>query len=334
MGSELPKLLYITSRGHSGSTLTEMLIGAHSQVVPLGEIRQLGTDREEPCRCGGGPLPGCGFWKAVEQRVQAETGRTLHELSLQDPDDAVFVADNRAFVAACLAESGARWAIDSSKTLDRLQRLQDLGVFDLRVLHLTRSPFGVVHSNTKRGRPWLEHARNYTFAAMRERHFFAELGAEPPRADLRYERLVARPEHELRRVMQLVELPFEPGQLDWATQDVHTFAGNPMRTTRDSTIRPDTSWRRGLSVREIAGVAWWTLPIRFRGTRVFDEHRPYWKGDGVDAWKTFRQKRREKIRKARRLRWKKRPWIAGPYYTVKRGARAIAALLRGRASPP
>lgn len=329
-----PRVLYITSRGHSGSTLTEMLIGAHSRVVPLGEIRQLGTSREEPCRCGAGAVPSCSFWKGVEERLQAATGQSLHDLRLQDPDDATFVRDNRNFVAACLGESGASWAVDSSKTLDRLQRLHQLGVFDLRVLHLTRSAFGVVHSNTRRGRPWLEHARNYTFAAMRERRFFEALGAHPQRTQLRYERLVAHPERELRRVMELLGLGFEPGQLDWANQDVHTFAGNPMRTTRDSTIRRDTSWRRGLSLREIGGVAWWTLPTRFRGTRLFDDHRPYWKGDGVDAWKAFREKRREKIRKARRLRWKKRPWIARPHSLVKRVRGAIVSLLRRRGSPP
>ncbi|MDJ0789595.1 MAG: sulfotransferase, partial [Myxococcota bacterium] len=248
MGSDArPKLLYITSRGHSGSTLTEMLIGAHSAVLPLGEIRQLGTDREETCRCGQGPLPTCPFWKGVEERLHAATGQRLSDLRLQDPDDAVFTADNRAFVRACLAEAGTPWAIDSSKTLDRLQRFHELGVFDLHILHLTRSPFGVVHSNTKRGRPWLEHARNYTFASMRERHFFEELGASARRTELRYEKLVADPTTELRRVMGALGLVFEAAQLEWATQDVHTFAGNPMRVTRDSTIRPDTSWRRGLS---------------------------------------------------------------------------------------
>ncbi len=328
MGQEaLPRLLYITSRGHSGSTLTEMLIGAHPQVVPLGEIRQLGTDREEPCRCGGGPLPSCPFWKAVDQRLRRESGLELAGLRLQDPVDAVFVAHNRAFVRACLAESGASWAIDSSKTLDRLQRLHALGVFDLRILHLVRSPFGVVYSNAKRGRDALEHARNYTFATMRTRHFLRELApAEPPIA-LRYEKLVAHPRRELRRLMRELGLDFEEQQLDWAGQEVHTFAGNPMRVTRDSTIRPDTGWRRGLSLRQILEVGWWTLPTRLPGTWLFEEHRPYWKGEGLPAWREFREKRRIRLRKARRRRWRQRGWAARPY----RALRGLWRRVAGRA---
>lgn len=312
MGSEaLPKLLYVTSRGHSGSTLTELMIGAHSAVVPLGEIRQLGTEREEPCRCGGGPLPGCPFWKGVDDRLRGATGLGLGDLRLSDPDDQTFIAHNRAFVRACLDESGAEWAVDASKTLDRLQRLHDLAVFDLRILDLSRSPFGVIQSNVKRGRPWRQHARRYTVGAMHARRFFAQPGPAATRTELRYERLVAEPERELGRVLAGLGLHFEPGQLEWATQDTHTFAGNKMRMTRDSTLRLDDSWHKGLSLGQKLGVFWWTLPIRFDGTAFFDAHRPYWKGEGVAAWRAFR-------RTQRRKRWKKRPWIAGPYRAAKR----------------
>ena len=317
MSASAPQVVYVTSRGHSGSTLTEMLIGAHSRVVALGELRQLGTDREEPCRCGGGPLPACWFWSAVEERVQHALGVPLAALSLEDDDDAIFVSHNRALVQACIDVAGVRIAVDASKTLQRLKRLVELDVFDLQVLHLTRSPYGVVYSNVKRGRAWLDHAQNYTFAAMRTREFLAELPEGVGLHELRYERLARAPERELTRTMIAIGLDFEPGQLDWATHEFHTFAGNPMRVTRDSTIRPDTAWRRGLGLRRIAGVAWWTLPTLFSGTHFFDEHRPYWKGEGVEAWRRFREKKREIRRRDRRRRWRQKPWLKKPYDVAK-----------------
>ena len=323
MSAAPPRVVYVTSRGHSGSTLTEMLLAGHPQLVALGELRQLGTERQEPCRCGGGELPSCWYWQRVDELLVQRLGLGVDRIEIDADDDQTFVLHNRAIVAACLEVSGASVAIDSSKTLDRLERLVALDVFDLHVLHLVRSPYGVVYSNLKRGRDWVGHARNYTFAAMRTRRFLDGLDPRVPRSELRYEKLVKAPEDQLRRLLAPIGFEFDPVQLDWATHDVHTFAGNPMRTTRDSTIRPDTAWRRGLGPRRILGVTWWTLPTRFAGTHFYDEHRPYWKGEGVDAWREFRNKKLVKRRKERRRRWRRNPWLKKPYDLAKRAWRFV-----------
>ena len=62
-----PRVLYITSRGHSGSTLLSLLVSGHSQVVSAGELKMLSNPdpqrrlcschRQVPSQCpllGGG----------------------------------------------------------------------------------------------------------------------------------------------------------------------------------------------------------------------------------------------------------------------------------------
>jgi hypothetical protein len=279
-----PTLLFITSRGHSGSTLTEMLIGAHSRVLPLGELKQLGSDRQEACRCGAAHILACPFWSKVEATLRSEDNLSLERLELDHPDPEIFGRHNGALLRAAQRISGATLLIDSSKTLKRLERLDASGCFDLRCIHLIRSPYGVVHSNVRLGRDLREACVNYTVSLMKTRRYLH--GREV--IELHYERLVAHPEEVLREIMARLGLDFEPGQLEWASQDIHTFAGNTMRVTRDSTIRLDTSWRRGLDWRQKLAVAWWTLPTRFRSSWLYEAHAPYWKGAGYEAWRRHR----------------------------------------------
>jgi predicted transposase YbfD/YdcC len=43
-----------------------------------------------------------------------------------------------------------------------------------------------------------------------------------------------------------------------------------------------------------------------RSPALYEAHRPYWKGEGTEAWKTYRRKRREKARKRREKARKRR----------------------------
>ncbi len=70
-----PRYLFICSAGHSGSTLLDMLIGAHSRVASLGEIDQLSKNiaLNTLCSCGA-PIRECALWSEVLRRVGAAIG--------------------------------------------------------------------------------------------------------------------------------------------------------------------------------------------------------------------------------------------------------------------
>ena len=70
--------IYILGHSGSGSTLLELLLGGHSQLVPMGELRKLPLQfaRGRPCGCGALPAK-CSMWKQVVQAVRDSCGSFL-----------------------------------------------------------------------------------------------------------------------------------------------------------------------------------------------------------------------------------------------------------------
>ena len=85
-------VIYITSRGHSGSTLLAHLLGAHPSIVGVGEIKMLSQDKDERklCSCHQLPPSQCPFWSSVQELVVQRIGKHLHELDLEGEDSETF----------------------------------------------------------------------------------------------------------------------------------------------------------------------------------------------------------------------------------------------------
>ena len=182
-----PNLIYIASIGRSGTTLLDSMLGAHSDVVTVGEFEiwphEIRGGGVRAGSCGESVLR-CPVWTEVRRRVDPMTqppprldafrethnaGKTLRYRRLQDfgqgplSRDLVrqveqYGANNRALYDALLdvteAETGRRptWIADSSKDVYRLLWLVRSGHFNVKVLHMVKNPRGFVYSVTK---PWL-----------------------------------------------------------------------------------------------------------------------------------------------------------------------------------
>ena len=267
-----PRVLYITSRGHSGSTLLSLLVSGHSQVVSAGELKMLSNPEPQRrlCSCHRQVPSTCPFWGAVEQRVKERVGCSLDQLLLMDGgDDVTFLRHNEALFLAIAEESGSSLIVDSSKSLPRLSRLLTVEAqgaeFALHPVHLHRGPFGTTNSARKRGEALRQAAYNYTrlFFLTRERL----RGVHALR--VYYERLAAAPRAEMARVMGWLNLPLVEGQFQWrdgVRRDIH---GNEMRFGSSDQIRLDQSWRQQLTWSQKLGVLIWTLPVRLRSTLLF-----------------------------------------------------------------
>ncbi|QNJ04945.1 sulfotransferase protein family [Synechococcus sp. MEDNS5] len=268
-----PRVLYITSRGHSGSTLLSLLVSGHSQVVSAGELKMLSNPdpQRRLCSCHRLVPSQCPFWGAVEQRVKEQVGCSLDQLLLVDGgDDTTFMRHNEALFTAIAQVSGSALIVDSSKSLPRLSRLLLVetqgAAFALHPVHLHRGPFGSMNSARKRGEMIRRSAFNYTrlFFLTRERL----QGVDALR--VYYERLAADPRAEMARVMAWLQLPLEDGQFHWrdgVRRDIH---GNEMRFGSSDQIRVDQSWRQQLTWAQKLGVLVWTLPVRLRSRWVFE----------------------------------------------------------------
>ena len=266
------RVLYITSRGHSGSTLLSLLVSGHSQVVSAGELKMLSNPdlQRRLCSCHRQVPSECPFWGAVEQRVKDRVGCSLDQLLLMDGgDDDMFLRHNEALFLSIAEESGSALIVDSSKSLPRLSRLLTVEAqgadFVLHPVHLHRGPFGTANSARKRGETLRQAVYNYTrlFFLTRERL----RGVRALR--VYYERLAVAPRAEMARVMGWLNLPLEEGQFQWrdgVRRDIH---GNDMRFGSSDQIRLDQSWRQQLTWSQKLGVLIWTLPVRLRSAWLF-----------------------------------------------------------------
>lgn len=270
------RIVYICGPGHSGSTLADLLIGAHSQAWSGGELKRLSTPRferhwrakgmlpvlDDRCTCGAARIRDCSFWRQIDLWLQAHAAPALADLDVDSPDDATFARHNTALYGALAAVSGAPLLVDSSKDIQRLRRLLALTPLCILPILLSRRAEGVVFSNMKLGRSWLPETLEYTCGMLLRQ----QLLRSRPHYMLQYEQLAAAPETTLRRVMHWLGLQYEPAQLHWAQHPRHLLYGNSMRLRDATPIQLDTAWRTGLSGAQRLAISCIALPARRRWT--------------------------------------------------------------------
>ena len=243
-GSRPPlRVVYITSRPHSGSTLLDLLISRHSQAVSVGELNQLPKLIDTKCSCGISRISDCEFWRAVSDQLKAGHGRTLQEIDINADDASRFEADNVALFRAVQAISGKSLIVDSSKNLSRLKKLLACDGLLITPIFLRRRSGGCVYSNVRKGRSWVRSALTGFATTKAHLQFFSTIDNVP----VRYEDLCTSPAVELRRIMHATGVTFEESQIAWSEAVRHNVGGNHMRFSRDHTIRLDEKWRVALS---------------------------------------------------------------------------------------
>src|SRR3990172_10422147 len=87
------RVIYIAGAAHSGSTLLDLMLNAHPDIVSVGEVLKLNRqlayrDTEKKtyaaCSCGAASLWDCKFWSAVDTKTRASTGKSIAELEILD----------------------------------------------------------------------------------------------------------------------------------------------------------------------------------------------------------------------------------------------------------
>jgi hypothetical protein len=233
-----PRVLFIAGLTHSGTTLLDVLLSRHPNVVGLGEVRLVIGPRspklyEEDRRCTCGSLmSGCPFWSVVRTRLVDEKPpdiRARYEI-LFDTFVSVF--------------GPSAWMADASKSRRALADLVATGA-PARVVHLARDVRGWItsrHTTEQLGR------RSALYLSMtwyRENRAFERFIREKELRSLPvlYDELCLNPRPQLDRIFAFMDLP--PFAEDHAKPNHHISSGNlGVRRAELHEVRYDHRWFR------------------------------------------------------------------------------------------
>jgi Sulfotransferase family len=266
------QVIFIASLSHSGSTLLDLMLNAHPQLMSVGELMQLNRyarfEKEDPsCTCGRPSLWDCDFWSAVNEITISKSGKTLAEINVKEykaRED--FKQDNVIILRALATVSGKQFIVDSSKSYHRLKLLLDNPEIDVFPILLLREPKGQVCSMLRKQK----HKKTGLFSLIRNyvatNDRIYSLIKDRPHVVLRYEQLIANPKSALDSLMQGLGLNFDEAQLNWATQKRHNIGGNAMRRCSTNELTLDEGWRQRLSFwqKAVIDVYAWTAVRHFR----------------------------------------------------------------------
>ena len=270
------RVVYIAGMSHSGSTLLNLMLNAHPEMMSVGELIDLARraipqdatrTKYTPCPCGAPSLWECQFWSRVNARTLEVDGNSLADLDvLIDRELDERSAANAVVLRAIADVSGKNFIVDSSKRPGRLSYLLQLKGLDVFPIHMVRDPHGQVSSLHRSKGGLLRHIYSYARMHGQIRRTVKSI----PHSVVLYEDLVRDPERTLSNILKPLGLRFDPCQLEWADQVHHTLGGNNLRWQPRSLVL-DERWKQNLSPFQQALVRFGTAYSR----RHFDASMPH-----------------------------------------------------------
>jgi hypothetical protein len=211
----------------------------------FGEIGRLPSLFKKPKYCGcKKEIEKCQIWKPI-----------LHEVKTQKWSEKKW---NDYLLNFLFQKSEI--IIDSSGNLSRLKQLKKesnrLG-FNLKLIYLYRSPFGVIYSMSKKGNARGE-KRNFFRATLswiirnwQMRKYFEKVNV--PKFEVSYDEFCESPDSITKGIWNFLGVStMDFNNLNWHEIDHHAYAGNKgLRESQLTTIKRDVKWKEGLSKWEI-----------------------------------------------------------------------------------
>jgi hypothetical protein len=241
------RVIYIAGTSHSGSTLLDLMLNAHPQIVSVGEIVRLKSAwihrKPAVCTCRN-PVAECAFWLRVDQRARELSGRSLTQLDILDHSSSDERSAPNATVFRAISDvTGNAFIVDSSKSPERLGYLMSLRGLNVYPIHLIRSPKAQIASVVKKRNTLFKAISRYEMTHQQIRKNLRRNA----HAVVRYEDLVNYPERTLSIILEPLGLSFDPQQLSWALKAKHNISGNRMRRYTTSELVLDERWKTMLS---------------------------------------------------------------------------------------
>lgn len=239
------KLILIRGLGHSGTTILDLILGAHSSIIGIGEgIRTLrGTIKKDtmpqkirseegykiPCTCGK-IVKYCDIWGNTIQYLISNDNENLSEKFSYLSERIYKVYGNDKII------------VDSSQSdWDSITDLNEK--YDIKILFLTRDIRSWVNSVTKKYNgniikniwTWNRTYTRFENFLIKNKIDFFKLG---------YEELALETDVILQKIIEWLDLKYDKELLNVLNSKSHIIAGNRMRLNKNkrSKIIYDYSW--------------------------------------------------------------------------------------------
>lgn len=257
------KIIYIAGDGRSGSTLLDSVLSNIEGSISVGECHRYWVryvENESHCSCSE-MIQQCTLWSKVEQRLQekfpdyiaSEFEKKVRRIQFYKNFDKIpemiqkgdwfhFAEVVKEFYMAIADITGSNCIIDSSKSMPWGYLLQQLDVFDVRIIHLERNLVEVANSWKKTIR-LPEYTEREVFMPKKGNILIAKswlkiklmqrlLKRHGKYTFVAYRDLCKYPDKELRRLATFLEVDIPIEQLKVLPN--HAIGGNPMRSTLDT----------------------------------------------------------------------------------------------------
>lgn len=309
----MKKWIYIAGRGHSGSTMLDVMLGNAKQIESVGELISGMGRYEGLCSCGE-EFQNCSYWSNVRKKfeeaanvpwdeaVQSSVGQShisQYPFTLFTRSNSLWVMklkNHSEHIADAIGKTSSKeFIVDSSKEITRALFMMRF-VSESKVIHLVRHPKNVLQSNYSR----LEKGDGFKFLRKRftPKKWFGpflftsalswtigNIMAEVVRLFgkerfllVRYEDLVNSPEQQFNIIEEFIGVSLD--EIKSKVREKQTFAvghnigGNQMRMAKSFILDPKKASRIGLPKRYNFMVHVLCFPLMWKyGYYRKDEHR-------------------------------------------------------------
>ncbi len=248
--------MFIVGSGHCGSTLLDLILDSHSQIVGVGELDNF--EKTHNCTCGR-EFNSCELWGKVLRYINLKNLKVRRskknfllnkkEVSVKNSDELDGLKNidgwlkiNEKIYNKILETSNTRVMADSSKSADRAEILGKSENIEPIIVHLVRDGKAVTWSYIKKYKKalpymWKWFASNIKTEIVKRRNNFKYIF-------VRYEDLTRKPEQVIKKILTEIDLEYEPEMLDFRNFIHHQIGGNRMRFKKDSKIKEDIEWKQ------------------------------------------------------------------------------------------
>ncbi len=238
------RYIYILSCGHSGSTILDIALSVHPNIIGIGElytfIKRLNRDKidvsSHKCSCNK-LWNKCEIWKKV-----------FHECKIKYYFD---------YYDKILEISKKQYIVDSSKELQPLTHLYKVRDKVL-IIHLIRNPCGSIYRYYVKYNKLFRFIIFWIWYNIKIRIWIRNF---PNKILLRYEDFVSEPLHYLKKICSMINEEYQEKYLSNLNVKSHQIEGNRIRLKEVNKIEPKDEWKEKMRKSHKIIIYLLTLPL-------------------------------------------------------------------------